>query len=43
MRFDLALNVSNLFDKRYLKTCISAAGCYFSAPRSALISLRFAS
>lgn len=39
---NLALNVSNLFDKRYLKTCISAAGCYFGAPRTALLSLRYA-
>ncbi|MBB4617276.1 TonB-dependent siderophore receptor [Sphingomonas abaci] len=38
---NLAVNVSNLFDKRYLKTCISATGCYFGAPRTALISLRY--
>lgn len=37
---NLALNVSNLFDRHYLKTCISATGCYFGAPRTALISLR---
>ncbi|MDZ7282276.1 TonB-dependent siderophore receptor [Sphingomonas sanguinis] len=39
---NLALNVSNVFDRRYLKTCISATGCYFGAPRTALLSLRYA-
>jgi iron complex outermembrane receptor protein len=37
----LAVNASNLLDKRYLKTCIAATGCYFGARRTVLGSLRY--
>ncbi|TCP65600.1 TonB-dependent siderophore receptor [Sphingomonas sp. PP-CE-1G-424] len=38
---NLAVNASNLFDRRYLKTCIAAAGCYFGARRTILGSVRY--
>lgn len=38
---NLAVNASNLFDRRYLKTCIAATGCYFGARRMLLGSVRY--
>jgi iron complex outermembrane receptor protein len=38
---NVAVNVSNLFDNRYLKTCIAATGCYFGARRTILGSVRY--
>jgi iron complex outermembrane receptor protein len=38
---NLAVNASNLFDRRYMKTCIAATGCYFGARRTILGGVRY--
>lgn len=37
----LALNVSNLFDKTYVANCLGATGCYWGTERTAVASLRY--
>lgn len=39
----VAINATNLFDRRYVSTCISATGCYFGSRRSVLgtVSYKF--
>ena len=39
----VAINATNLFDRRYISTCISATGCYFGSRRTVLgtVSYKF--
>ena len=38
--WELAANVSNLFDKRYVASCLSDAACYYGDGRTVLASLK---
>lgn len=38
---DLAVNATNLFDKTYVTTCISATGCYYGNRQTILATLRY--
>lgn len=37
----VALNVNNLFDRRYVSTCTSLSACYYGTSRVALATLRY--
>ncbi|WRD75053.1 TonB-dependent siderophore receptor [Sphingobium baderi] len=37
----LAINASNLFDKRHVTSCLSNNWCWFGAPRTVVASLRY--
>ncbi|WP_269746873.1 TonB-dependent siderophore receptor [Oceanibaculum pacificum] len=37
----LALDVSNLFDKEYVATCLSATGCYWGVGRTVYATLKY--
>lgn len=36
-----AFNVSNLFDRRYVASCLSAIGCYWGSERTMMATLRY--
>ncbi|MEB2847831.1 TonB-dependent siderophore receptor [Endobacterium cereale] len=36
-----SINVSNLFDKKYVSTCIAATGCYWGEGRSVYATLKY--
>jgi iron complex outermembrane recepter protein len=36
-----SLNVSNLFDKKYVSTCLSATGCYWGEGRTVYATLKY--
>lgn len=36
-----SLNVSNIFDKKYVSTCIAATGCYWGEGRSVYATLKY--
>ena len=36
-----ALNVSNLFDRKYVSTCIAATGCYWGEGRTVYATLKY--
>ncbi|SOE52505.1 Ferrichrome-iron receptor [plant metagenome] len=40
MRLNLALNASNLADKRYVATCTAATSCYYGTGRSVMATAR---
>jgi iron complex outermembrane receptor protein len=37
----VALNVTNLFDKKYLTTCLARGDCYFGARRTVVGSVTY--
>lgn len=39
--FNVAVNASNLFDKRHVTSCLSTNWCWFGAPRTVVASLRY--
>lgn len=40
-RAEVSLNVTNLADRDYVSTCLSASGCYWGSGRAVTASLNY--